>query len=295
MELQIDHISKQFKDKKAVSDVSLHINPGVWGLLGANGSGKTTLMRMIAGIMKPTSGNILYDGIPIETLGEKYRDIFGYLPQEFGFYPEFTVNDYLEYMAALKGLTKQDTKTRIDSLLQKLTLSDVKGKKIRKLSGGTKRRVGIAQALLNEPDILLLDEPTSGLDPAERVRFRKMLSEFAQDRVVLISTHIVPDVEYIATQHAIMKNGKIIAAGTTEDLVKQMDGKVWSCTVSAAELPRYERDLQLVNLRNESRGEISIRYLGNEASVAGSVSVPPRLEDLFLWLFPQDSAETEGE
>lgn len=295
MELQIDHISKQFNDKNAVNDVSLHITPGVWGLLGANGAGKTTLMRMISGIMKPTSGKVLYDGIPIETLGEQYRDILGYLPQEFGFYPEFTVKNYLEYVATLKGLTRQDTESKIDTLLQKLTLTDVKGKKIKKLSGGMKRRVGIAQALLNDPDILILDEPTSGLDPAERVRLRKLLSEFAHDRIVLISTHIVPDVEYIATQHAIMKNGKIIAIGTTEDLVKQIEGKVWSCTISAAELPKYEQFLQIVNLRNESSGEISIRYLADESSILGSVSAQPRLEDLYLWLFPQDSTEKEAE
>ena len=220
MELYIENVSKQFNDKKAVDNISLRITPGVWGLLGANGAGKTTLMRIIAGIMKPTSGKVIYDGIPIETLQESYRDIFGYLPQEFGFYPEFTVVDYLEYVAALKGLSPQNTKRKIDELLSKLTLADVRHKKISKLSGGMKRRVGIAQALLNEPEILILDEPTSGLDPGERVRFRNLLSEFAHDRIVLISTHIVSDVEYIATQNAVMKDGKLIATGTTEELVK---------------------------------------------------------------------------
>ena len=165
MELYMEHISKQFKDLKAVDDVSLRITPGVWGLLGANGAGKTTLMRMIAGIMKPSGGEILYDGIPIHTLKESYRDVFGYLPQEFGFYPEFTVKDYLEYVAVLKGLTPKDSKRRIHELLEQMTLSHVKNKKIAKLSGGMKRRVGIAQALLNEPEVLILDEPTSGLDP----------------------------------------------------------------------------------------------------------------------------------
>lgn len=225
MELCLDHVSKEFKDKKAVDDVSLRISPGVWGLLGANGAGKTTLMRMIAGILKPASGQITYDGIRIEALGEAYRDIFGYLPQEFGFYPEFTVKDYLEYIAALKGLTKNKTNKKIAELLETLRLYEVRNKKISKLSGGMKRRVGIAQALLNEPEILILDEPTSGLDPGERVRFRNLLSEFAHDRIVLISTHIVPDVEYIAMQNAIMKDGRIIETGTTQELVERMKGK----------------------------------------------------------------------
>ena len=205
MDLCIEHISKRFKDMTAVDDISLSLTPGVWGLLGANGAGKTTLMRMLAGIMQPTSGQITYDGIPISTLGQRYRDIFGYLPQEFGFYPEFTVQDYLEYVAVLKGLTAADSKRKINELLEQLTLTHVRRKKIAKLSGGMKRRVGIAQALLNEPEVLILDEPTSGLDPGERVRFRNLLSEFAHDRIVLISTHIVSDVECIATRNAVMR------------------------------------------------------------------------------------------
>ena len=175
MELKIEHLTKKYKDKTAVDDVSLTVTPGIWGLLGANGAGKTTLMRMIAGIMKPDSGCVKYDGINITALGETYRDIFGYLPQEFGFYPEFTVKDYLEYVAVLKGLTRQETKRKTGELLETLTLEGVKNKKIIKLSGGMKRRVGIAQALLNEPEVLILDEPTSGLDPGERVRFRNLL------------------------------------------------------------------------------------------------------------------------
>ena len=220
MELLIDHVSKRFKDKKAVNNISLELTPGVWGLLGANGAGKTTLMRMIAGIMQPTSGQVIYDGVPIQTLGEQYRDVFGYLPQEFGFHQEFTVKDYLAYVAALKGLPKRQGWRRIHELLERVSLLDVCNKKISKLSDGMKRRVGIAQALLNDPEVLILDEPTGGLDPGERVRFRNLLSEFAHDRIVLISTHIVPDVEYIATCHAMIKDGKLLATGTTEELVK---------------------------------------------------------------------------
>lgn len=288
MELKVDHITKQYKDKLAVDDVSLTLTPGVWGLLGANGAGKTTLMRMIAGIMKPTSGEILYDNISIQVLQGEYRNIFGYLPQEFGFYPEFTVMDYLEYVATLKGIPKREAKEKIEELLEHLTLSDVKKKKIVKLSGGMKRRVGIAQALLNEPEVLILDEPTSGLDPGERVRFRNLLSKFAQNRIVLISTHIVSDVEYIASKNAIIKNGKIIAVGSTEELVELVEGKVYRCVIRSEELAKWEQELRVVNLKNEADGRISLRYLSETPRTEDSVSVPPRLEDLYLWLFPQE-------
>ena len=216
MELKIQNITKRYRDKTAVDDVSITLTPGVWGLLGANGAGKTTLMRMLAGILQPSSGRILCDGVEIGTLGAAYREKLGYLPQEFGFYPEFTVQDYLEYMAALKGLPRTEAARQIDALLERVSLTEVRRKKIIKLSGGMKRRVGIAQALLNDPEILILDEPTAGLDPGERVRFRNLLSEFAQERIVLISTHIVSDVEYIAAENAVMKAGKIIAQDTTE-------------------------------------------------------------------------------
>ena len=293
MELRIDHVSKHFNDKKAVNDVSLQMTPGVWGLLGANGAGKTTLMRMIAGIMRPTSGQITYDGIPIDVLNGSYRNIFGYLPQEFGFYPEFTVRDYLEYMSALKGMTKQESHRRICELLERLTLADVQKKKITKLSGGMKRRVGIAQALLNDPHVLILDEPTSGLDPGERVRFRNLLSEFAHDRIVLISTHIVSDVEYIATRNAVMKDGQIISNGTTEELITLVNGKVWNAVIPAEDLPACERRLSIVNLRNEENGNISLRYLSDAPLIPDSHLANPRLEDLYLWLFPQENRKED--
>jgi len=248
-------------------------------------------MRMIAGIMEPSSGKIYYNGIPIKELKESYRNVFGYLPQDFGFYPEFSVKDYLEYVAALKGLTVNDSKRKIDELLERLTLSHVKNKKIAKLSGGMKRRVGIAQALLNDPEVLILDEPTSGLDPGERVRFRNLLSEFAHDRIVLISTHIVSDVEYIATQNAIMKNGKLLSTGTTEELVQQIKGKVWSTVIPMKLLSEYESKLPIVNIRNEEHGTVSIRYLADKPFTEDSIEQEPHLEDLYLWLFPQESTE----
>ena len=290
-EVKLEHVSKKFQDKKAVDDVSLTLTPGVWGLLGANGSGKTTLMRMITGIMKPSGGRICYDGLEIGQMGRAYRDVIGYLPQEFGFYPEFNVQDYLEYMSALKGMTDAQAKKKIGALLELLTLSDVRKKKIIRLSGGMKRRVGIAQALLNDPEFLILDEPTSGLDPGERVRFRNLLSEFAHDRIVLISTHIVSDVEYIATENAVMKNGKILQTGTTQELVKQMEGSVFQSMVPASEIGKWERTVRIVNLRNEVDGQVSVRYLGRQKDMPGAIKQEPHLEDLYLQLFPQEGRE----
>ncbi|WP_446899842.1 ABC transporter ATP-binding protein [Clostridium sp. LBM24168] len=293
MELEICNLTKQYKDKTAVDNVSLNISPGVWGLLGANGAGKTSLIKMLVGITAPTSGKILYDGIEIGVLKGAYRDILGYLPQDFGFYPEFTVIDYLKYVAALKGLTKNHTKTKIDELLQVLTLTEVRKKKISKLSGGMKRRVGIAQALLNDPEVMILDEPTSGLDPGERVKFRKFISEFSRDRIVLVSTHIVSDVEYIATCNAIMKDGKIISEGTTDELVKTVEGRVWESIIPPEQLICYERTVRIVNILNEKDGNLSIRYLSDTPDIPDSKQAAPRLEDLYLWLFPQQEMGKE--
>ncbi|WPK76582.1 ABC transporter ATP-binding protein [Eubacterium callanderi] len=293
MELKINRLTKQYKDKLAVDNVSLNLTPGIWGLLGANGAGKTTMMRMVAGILKPTSGGVFYDGLSIDDLGESYRDIFGYLPQTFGFYPEFTVKSYLEYMSALKGIGKKDASLTIERLLQMLALSDVKNKKIRRLSGGMQRRVGIAQALLNDPEILILDEPTSGLDPGERVRFRNILAEFAKERIILISTHIVSDVENIATRNAVMKDGRIIAAGSTDALVDVMKGRVWRTEVSESDLFKCERLVRIANIRSESGGRVSLRYLAENPVLPGSAPETPRLEDLYLWLFPEDSGTEE--
>ena len=195
------------------------------------------------------------------------------------------MKDYLAYVAALKGLSERESRRRIRELLERVSLTDVYNKKIARLSGGMKRRVGIAQALLNDPEILILD------DPGERVRFRNLLSEFAHDRIVLISTHIVPDVEYIATCHAIIRDGRLLATGTTEELVRLVEGKVWSCTIPARAVPEYESRLQIISLRNENDGSVSIRYLAENPCNDISVPSVPRLEDLYLWLFPQGGVE----
>lgn len=294
MELEIRNLSKRYGDKTAVAGASLTITPGVWGLIGANGAGKTTLMRMLTGILTPTSGKVLYDGVETSTLGEAYRDALGYLPQTFGFYPEFTVIDYLEYVATLKGLARAEYKIKIDELLELLTLTDVRKKHIKKLSGGMQRRVGIAQAMLNDPDILILDEPTSGLDPGERVRFRNLLSEFAQNRIVLISTHIVSDVEYIATRNAIMKGGEIIGVGTTDELLIGVSGKVFTARIAGSDLAYYESVTRIVSIKGEDDGSVSVRYISDTPDIPNSRPTEPRLEDLYLWLFRQEAAQKEG-
>lgn len=293
MELRIEHLSKHFKDKEAVNDVSLTLTAGVWGLLGANGAGKTTLMRMVADIMKPNGGTVLYNGTDIRQLGESYRAVFGFLPQDFGYSRDFTVKDYLEYIAALKDVPADVMRAKINELLDILTLSDVKNNKIARLSGGMRRRVGIAQAMLNDPEILILDEPTAGLDPGERVRFRNYISKFAHNRIVLISTHIVSDVEYIATQTAIMKDGRILNVGTTDRLVKEIEGKVWGCTVPEKMIPELETRIRIINQRGEENEQVSIRYLSEGAEVENSKAASPRLEDLYLWLFPNEGKDKE--
>lgn len=211
MELIIDRISKQYKNHIAVDRVSAKLHQGVYGLLGANGAGKTTLMRMLTGILTPTSGTITFDGMDVTT--EDYRGILGYLPQDFGYYPEFTAMDFLLYLAALKGIPKSQAKRRAKELLELVSLEDVSRKKIKTFSGGMKQRLGIAQALLNDPKLLILDEPTAGLDPKERVRFRNLIEQLGKDSIVLLSTHIVSDIEHIADEILLMRDGQLIFQG----------------------------------------------------------------------------------
>lgn len=221
MELILDRVTKQYSSKIAVDRISASLQPGVIGLLGANGAGKTTLMRMICGILKPSSGSISFEGM--DASDEMYRDALGYLPQDFGYYPNFTGMDFLMYMAALKGIDKKSAKNKCRELLKTVNLEDAANKKIKTYSGGMKQRLGIAQAVLNDPKILILDEPTAGLDPKERVRFRNLIAELGKDAIVILSTHIVSDIEHIADRVLMMKDGNIVFDGSSADIHEDLE------------------------------------------------------------------------
>lgn len=293
MELTIDRVSKRFKDKSAVDDVSLTLTPGVWGLLGANGAGKTTLMRMCCGIMQPTAGEIRADGIPIDRLGAAYRDSLGYLPQEFGFYPDFSVRDYLRYIATLKGVRPVVARDRVERLIRQVGLEKVATRKMKRLSGGMKRRAGIAQAMLNDPRILILDEPTAGLDPNERIRFRNLISELAEDRLVLLSTHIVSDVEYIASEIWLMNGGRITDQGSAEALIRNMRDQVWRCQVPRAEVSRYVAQFKVANIKAGHDGA-ELRIVAPVRPTPDAVLETPTLEDVFLYHFGETGGEQDA-
>lgn len=288
MELSLDRLTKHYHSKIAVDCVNASMVPGVYGLLGANGAGKTTLMRMLCGILEPTSGDILYNGRSIFDMGVAYRNLLGYLPQEFGYYPNYTAKEFLLYIAALKGIPRRIALKRSSSLLDTVSLANVADKKIKTFSGGMKQRLGIAQALLNDPKILVLDEPTAGLDPKERVRFRNIISEFANDKIVLLSTHIVSDIEAIADQVFLMKRGSFVLQGSVEDLVAHAQGKVWELTIQEQDLKKWELRYTVANLRHLNRGLATLRIISDQCPSSEAVSCEPGLEDLYLLYFPTE-------
>lgn len=290
MELQLDRVTKQYGTKRAVDRLNLSMKVGVYGLLGANGAGKTTLMRLLCDILNPTSGEIRYDGQNIHVMGEEYRSLLGYLPQNFGYYPEFTAEKFMLYMAALKGLNRSFAQNRTEELLRLVGLEKERRKKIKTFSGGMKRRLGIAQAMLNEPEILILDEPTAGLDPKERVRFRNLISSFSKDKIVLLSTHIVSDVEYIADKIFLMKEGQILKEGTPEEITAQMNGLVWECEVDEKRAAELEYRYTIVNMKKKN-GAIELRIVADTKPDEAAISVDATLEDMYLYYFKEDGNE----
>lgn len=290
MNLKVEHVTKKFKDKIAVDDLSIELSSGVYGLIGENGAGKTTLMNLICGILTPTQGSITFNNIPIDNMGASYRSLLGYLPQEFVVGREFSVIDYLKYISALKGLDLRYAQKKIDELIVKLSLETYQTKKIFSLSGGTRRRVGIAQALLNDPEILILDEPTTGLDPSERARFRKMIAELANERIILISTHIVSDIEYISSHNAIMKNGKLVGYGSTNDLTKPLVGKVWRIQIQESDYDNFTEQYYVLNTRKNENNDMVVRFIC-EQHLPGAIMESPQLEDVVLWRYMRGGEE----
>lgn len=282
-ELELRELGKTYRNKAAVQDANICLGYGVYGLLGENGAGKTTLMRMVCGILKPTQGDILCDGMPIEKMGGEYRRLLGYLPQDFGYYGDFSAVRFLNYMAALKALPEEYARVRIDELLETVGLAQEKKNKLKTFSGGMLRRIGIAQALLNDPEILVLDEPTSGLDPGERVRFRNIISSLGKNRLVILSTHIVSDVEYIADKIIIMKNGRIMHTGDESQILQKAQGCVWKCIVPQKQADDLSGQYIISNLRNQG-DQVELRIVSGEKPTESAQPEDVTLEDAYLFL-----------
>ena len=287
MELTLQNITKKYERVLVLNDISLTLKPGIYGLLGANGAGKTTLFRIICRLMEPTHGSIKFNGKNVNQQAEAYRTNLGFLPQDFSYYPDFTGMRFMLYIAALKGLNNTVEKKRSLELLKQVGLEEMKDIKIRKYSGGMKQRLGIAQAMLNNPQILILDEPTVGLDPKERVKFRKLISSFANNKIVILSTHIVADVEYIADEIIVLKKGMILNKGTTDILLKEIQNHVWECFVNMDQINLFEDKFIVSNRKYTENGAV-LRIVSTNQPALNAKKVEPSLEDLYLYYFREE-------
>lgn len=289
--LEMINVTKSYKHKNANENINLVLETGVYGLLGPNGAGKSTLMKQIVTVTSPTSGKILYNGKDIKSLDDEYRAIVGYLPQDFDAYKNFKAKDFLMYMAALKGMDKETSKKRVDELLKLVGLSEVSNKLVSKFSGGMKRRVGIAQALLNNPKVLILDEPTAGLDPQERTRFRNLLSQIGRDTIVILSTHIISDIESVAKETIMIKDGKVLLQGTHREILKDMEGKVYSLDTNDENLVSEIQNKYKVVSINRGIENISIRFISETKPSYEKIKlIEPKFEDVYMFYFDLEDA-----
>jgi len=282
MELQVEHLFRSYRKKEALRDVNFRLKKGTYGLLGENGAGKSTLMRIMSTVDFPTKGKIQYDGNDVFLMDEEYRSLIGYMPQNYSVYPSFTARDFLEYMGVLKGIPKEKLKSRIDEVLEFVNLSDVAGKRVKTFSGGMKRRIGIAQAIINEPEILILDEPTAGLDPKERIRFSNIISDMGKDKIVLLSTHIVSDIEAIASELVVMKKGEVLKTGNVDDLVQSVKGQVWETVVNHEVYQELRKRRSVIHLKQMGK-EVQVRFVGENYVGADCQQVEPTLEDYYIF------------
>lgn len=282
MKINIERVSKQYgRSTWALRDFTLELGTGVLGLLGPNGAGKTTLMTILATVTRATEGRVLWNGVEVATNPDALRSVLGYLPQDFGVYPNLNAVEFLQYLAAVKGLDAATSRKRIDELLNLVNLADVRKRPLGGYSGGMKQRIGIAQALLNDPKLLIVDEPTAGLDPEERVRFRNLLSELSGERIVILSTHIVSDVEATATDIALISQGRLVAHASPEELLRQVEGRVWEWVLPSSELNAARQKYLISNTARRSDG-VHARVLG-EKPPTGVQPVVPNLEDAYLY------------
>ncbi len=283
MELQAEHLCKSYGKKEALKDVNFTLEQGVYGLLGENGAGKSTLMRILTTVDVPTGGSVRYGGKNITQMDEDYRNLIGYMPQDYSVYPSFTAANFLAYMGTLKGIPKDELKMKIPEVLEFVNLSDATNKKVKTFSGGMKRRIGIAQALLNDPEILILDEPTAGLDPKERIRFSNILSSMAKEKIILLSTHIVSDIEAIANRLIIIRKGEITETGNIGQLVKRVTGNVWEATVGQDMMNTVSAERAVIHIKQMGK-DVQIRFVGDQIPDIACRSVTPTLEDYYIYV-----------
>ncbi len=288
MELQFQHLSKKYRGKYALQDFSATLENGVYGLLGTNGAGKTTLINLFMGIIPGNGGQVCIDGRNVRDMGADYLSLIGYLPQYPQFYKDFSVLEFLRYMCVLKDIPKAQGEERIQALLETVNLTEAAGKKVGALSGGMRQRLGIAQAMLSDPGILILDEPTSGLDPRERIRFRNLISQFSENRIVILATHIVPDVEFIANKIILLHEGHLLKYDTPTALCAELDGKIWALELEAADVPTELVHHTISGLAREGSG-IRLRIIAEEKPHPAAVSVPANLEEVFLYHCGEES------